>query len=153
MGMSTTPDNPATPLGVVASWWRRWKDRRKAVSELECCGSDEVGHIARDIGISPAELRTLAARWPDSADLLPRRITAVGLNIEQIGSDEPQVRRDLERVCAHCADRSRCARDLDRDSEDRGWRDYCPNVATIDELRSEARDRRLMRRGRPWRSF
>jgi hypothetical protein len=42
---------------------------------------------------------------------------------------------------------------LTRDDRDRIWRGYCPNVATLDALRKEDRDRRLLRRRPQWRSF
>jgi hypothetical protein len=141
------------PLDIVASWWRNWKSRRAAVSELNCCGADEVAHLARDVGVSADELRTLAGRWPDNENLLERRLAANGLNVEQIRQSEPHVLRDLQRVCGQCADRSHCAHDLDTNDRDRAWRDYCPNTATLDALKTEDRDRRLMRRRRKWRSF
>lgn len=141
-------------LSFVTGWWRNWKSRRAAMEELDRCGADEAAHIARDVGVSCSELRTLAGKWPDSADLLEERVVAIGLNTENIGAAEPQVLRDLQRVCAQCAARSRCEKDLDQDKTDRVWRDYCPNVTTLDALRTEERDRRLMRRrGRKWRSF
>jgi hypothetical protein len=140
-------------LNFVADWWRNWMSSRAAIHDLSCCGEDETAHIARDVGIAPAELRTLAGKWPDRADLLSRRIAAIGLQTEQIEATEPQVMRDLQRVCAQCAGKPRCERDLNRDEHDRAWRGYCPNVATLDALRSEERDRRLLRRSRKWRSF
>jgi hypothetical protein len=77
-------------------------------------------------------------------------MAAVGLSAEQIAHSQPEVLRDLQRVCGQCAVEGRCSRDLDRDEQDRAWREYCPNVATLDALRVEERDRRLMRRGK-WR--
>jgi hypothetical protein len=139
------------PLGHLERWWRNWRSRDAARQELACCGHDEAAHIARDVGVSASELQILAGRWPDSANLLDRRIAALGL--EQIAHSEPQVLRDLQRVCGQCASEGRCERDLSSDDGDRSWRDYCPNVATLDALRSEERDRRLMRRSRKWRSF
>jgi len=56
-------------------------------------------------------------------------------------------------VCGQCASEARCERDLDSDERDRAWRDYCPNAATLDALRTDERDRRLLRRRRKWRSF
>lgn len=140
-------------LSFVTDWWRNWRGRRAAIEELNRCGEDETAHIARDVGVSQSELQTLAGRWPNSADLLSQRIVAVGLQADGIRAAEPQVLRDLQRVCTHCAERSRCEHDLNRDKSDRVWRDYCPNVTTLDALRSEERDRRLMRRSRKWRSF
>jgi hypothetical protein len=140
-------------LSFVTEWWRNWKNRRAAIDELNRCGEDEAAHIARDVGVSPSELQTLAGKWPDSTDLLSGRIVAAGLRADNIRATEPMVLRDLQRVCTQCAERSRCEHDLDRDKRDRVWRGYCPNVTTLDALRSEERDRRLMRRSREWRSF
>lgn len=140
-------------LSVITHWWRNWKNRRATMGELNRCGEDETAHIARDVGVSPSELRTLAGKWPDSADLLSERVAAVGLQTENIRAAEPQVLRDLQRVCTQCAEQSRCEHDLNRDPGNRVWRDYCPNLVTLDALRSEDRDRRLMRRRGKWRSF
>ena len=138
-------------FGVIAKWWQHWKAREAAVSELASCGADETAHLARDIGVGVAELETLAGRWPGSSELLDQRMGAIGLGAEQIAHSDPEVVRDLQRVCGQCGSESRCARDLDRDKEDQSWRDYCPNVATLDALRRAERDRRLMRR-RKWKS-
>ena len=139
------------PLGYLEKWWRNWRARDAARQELACCGHDEMAHIARDVGVSASELQTLAGRWPDSASLLERRVAALGL--KQIAQSEPQVVRDLQRVCGQCASEARCERDLNADEGDRTWRSYCPNVATLDALRTEERDQRLLRRRRKWRSF
>ena len=147
--MTTARDRKSQP-GRLARWWHNWKARNSAVGELDCCGADETTRIAQDVGLSVAELRTLAGRWPDSANLLERRMAAVGLSVDHVAHSEPEVLRDLQRVCGQCAVEGRCTRDLDQDERDRVWRDYCPNVATLDALRVEERDRRLMRR-RKWR--
>jgi Family of unknown function (DUF6455) len=140
------------PLSLVTKWWRDWKRQRAAIDELNCCGPAELARVARDVSLTPSELRTLAGKWPGSASLLPLRIGSLGFDTEQIRRAEPQVMRDLERVCAQCTSKTRCEHDLDRNDKDRVWRDYCPNVATLDALRSEDRDRRLLRRRRTWRS-
>jgi uncharacterized protein YjiS (DUF1127 family) len=126
-----------------------WMRRRAAIDELNRFGDDETAHIARDVGVSASELRTLAGKWP-SSDLLSQRMLAVGG--ENVSTIEPTVLRDLQRVCTLCGDRSRCEHDVERNTRDRAWRDYCPNVATLDALRSEERDRRLRRNSRKWRS-
>jgi len=148
--MPTPADYSDGKPGLFARWWKNWKARDTAVSELRCCDRAEETRIAQDVGVSVSELRTLAGRWPDSAGLLERRMSAAGLNAAQLSQSEPEVLRDLQRVCGQCAVEGRCARDLDRDEQDRAWRDYCPNVVTLDALRVEERDRRLMRR-RKWR--
>jgi hypothetical protein len=82
----------------------------------------------------------------------------LGLDATQISHAEPDVLRDLQRVCGQCADERRCQHDLRRNekegtSNDGTWRGYCPNAATLDALRSQERDRRWGRGGRKWRSF
>src|SRR5215213_2478037 len=150
--MKEATGNHAGTVGLVSRWWRNWRASRANVNELEACGADHVADLARDVGVSASELRTIAAKWPDNVGLLSRRIAEIGLDTGQIISAEPQVMRDLQRACTQCAQHRRCVRDLDRDGTDRQWRQYCPNVQTLDALRSEERDRRLMRR-RKWRAF
>jgi len=147
--MQTATGDRARPFSILAKWWRNWTARDSALRELGCCDREEAAHIARDVGVSVSELQTLAGRWPDSPNLLERRMDASGLSVEQVADSEPQVLRDLQRVCGQCDVAARCERDLHDDEQDRVWRDYCPNVVTLDALRKEARDRRLMRR-RGW---
>ena len=142
----------AGSAGFISRWWRNWRANRASVNELEACGADEVAHLARDVGIGASELRVIAAKWPDDAGLLSRRIAELGLDKGEITRVEPQVMRDLQRVCTQCADRRRCANDLDGDGKDPAWREYCPNAPTLDALQSEDLDRRLTRR-RKWRAF
>jgi hypothetical protein len=147
--MQTATEDRAGPFSILAKWWRKWTARDAALRELGCCDREEAAHIARDVGVPVSELQTLAGRWPDSPNLLERRMDASGLNVEQVAQSEPQVLRDLQRVCGQCEVGPRCERDLDENKQDRVWRDYCPNVVTLDALRTEARDRRLMRK-RGW---
>jgi len=153
MHTSNPPVGREGVLRSLAERWRNWTRHRRALDELNGCGHDETALIAQDIGVAPAELRTLAAKWPDASDLLSRRITAAGIQQEQIEARQPQALRGLQRVCSQCQERGRCERDLDRYKNGRGWRGYCPNVVTLDALRTEERDRRLLRRSRKWRSF
>jgi hypothetical protein len=145
--MQTETGNRGGPFGIFANWWRNWTARDAALRELGCCAGEEAAHIARDVGVSVSELQTLAGRWPESSNLLERRMAASGLSPERVAHSEPQALRDLQRVCGQCEADGRCKRDLDDDAQD-VWRDYCPNVATLDALRTEDRDRRLMRRRR-----
>ena len=94
-------------------------------------------------------MRTMAGRWPDSADLLSRRLAELQLDERAIASSEPAVLRDLQRVCGQCPEDRLCARDLKRDQEAGQRRELSPNVATLDALRTEDRDRRWIRR-RKW---
>jgi len=150
--MQTATGDRAGPFSFFARWWRNWTARDAALRELGCCDA-EAAHIARDVGVSVSELQTLAGRWPEPPNLLERRMAASGLSVERVANSEPQVMRDLQRVCGQCDAGARCERDLDAQDlgehrQDRAWRDYCPNVKTLDALRTEDRDRRFMRRRR-----
>ena len=111
---------------------------------LDACGAEETERIAHDMGVSASELRTLAGKWPDSAALLNRRLAALKLDPAEIGRTEPRVLSDLQRVCTMCRDERKCRHDLAHDPYNPAWRDYCPNVVTLDALDAE----RLERRGR-----
>lgn len=123
-----------SPVEVVSEWWRDWTGFNPAFSDLSCCAQDEVERIAKDVGVSAAELRKLAHLGPDGADLLLRRMAALDLDPKQVARTEPQTFHDLQRVCTMCDSQSRCAQDVAGNSTDPGWEDYCPNVATLRAL-------------------
>ena len=52
------------------AFWRKIA----AVNELAGCDALEVARVAQDLGISDADLRTLANRDKTAADLLKRRL-------------------------------------------------------------------------------
>jgi hypothetical protein len=130
-------------LPRLARWWREYAGRRSTVTALADCGPAEAARIAQDIGVSgAAELRILAGKWPDSADLLSRRMRRIKLDAAKIVRVEPQVVRDLERVCTLCASKRRCTRDLAREQSDSSWQAYCPNTMTLRALGTDAGSRR-----------
>ena len=109
--MPTPADYSDGKPGLFARWWKNWKARDAAVSELRCCDRAEETRIAQDVGVSVSELRTLAGRWPDSAGLLERRMSAVGLNARAaltVGAGG--VARPSARVRAVCRRGALCAR-------------------------------------------
>jgi hypothetical protein len=121
----------------LGHWWRTWRQRRRRLVELECCGPAEVEHIARDLGVSRAELSVLAGKWPDAADLLSRRLEQVNLDRAELARVEPQVLRDLERVCTLCGSKRKCEHDLTIHPSHPAWTEYCPNASTLSALIAE----------------
>lgn len=116
----------------IAALARSYRDWATGYSlELTCCDEEEVARMARDFRMSAPELRMVASRGPDSADLLPCRLAALDLDRNEIARTQGQTLQDLQRVCGMCDSRRRCARDLACDSAIRAWRDYCPNAATL----------------------
>jgi hypothetical protein len=89
--------------------------------------------------VSGAELRVLAGKWPD--DLLSRRLKQVELDAAEIVRSEPEVVRDLQRVCTVCGSKRKCDHDLANRRSDSAWVKYCPNATTLDALVAERRRR------------
>ena len=120
-----------------ARWWRNWNGRRKARLDLDCCGAVEVERIARDMGVSGADLSILAGKWPDAADLLYRRMNEIKLDRMEITQADAQVIRDLQRVCTVCGSKRRCEHELAKNPSDPAWQIYCPNATTLSVLVAE----------------
>jgi len=128
----TQTDERLGLFGRFDRWFREWGRRRTRLAELASCGPAEVEHMARDLGMSRGELSVLAGKWPDSVDLLSRRLQQV-----RLGGVEPQVLRDLERVCTLCGSKRKCEYDLTIHPSNRAWTEYCPNAPTITALTAE----------------
>jgi len=133
----TQTDEQRGLFGRFGRWFQDWSRRRTTLAELESCGPAEVEHMARDLGMSRGELSVLAGKWPDSTDLLSRRLEQV-----KLARVEPQVLRDLERVCTQCGSKRKCKYDLAVHPSDSAWSDYCPNATTISALMAERSARR-----------
>ena len=114
-------------IGPLADWWRRHAAVRDSMAELNAFDPDEMARVAQDVGISPSDLRNLATHSTDAADLLERRLKALGLSADRLAQTAPAQLRDMERLCTMCESKGRCARDLAADPQDGVWRKYCPN--------------------------
>jgi hypothetical protein len=91
----------ATPrfVRLFARGWRSWTPRVTLLAELSRLDSSESQRIANDVGVNGAELRAVAGKWPDSAELLSRRLPVLDLDEHKLREKEPQVLRDMQRVC------------------------------------------------------
>src|SRR6516225_1373399 len=59
--------------------WQWWLGLTGFQSSLGYCGEEAIERVAHDVGVSTSELRALAERGPQSADLLLRRMEALDL--------------------------------------------------------------------------
>jgi hypothetical protein len=105
--------------------------------DLDRCGSAEVERIARDLGVGGTDLSILAGKWPDAADLLYSRMNEVKLDRKEITQNDPQVMRDLQRVCTVCGSKWKCEHELAKNRADPAWQKYCPNATTLLALAAE----------------
>lgn len=82
------PHSPETRaqsfVGILSRWWYSLIGNRASRLELNSICREDVGGVARDLGVNAEELHALAGKWPDSADLLNRRLVALALDSEEI---------------------------------------------------------------------
>jgi hypothetical protein len=123
-----------SPLRRALDWWHGARDLWSHVEDLERMTPEEVERLAADIGVTSAELRTIVTTPGGSVDLLYRRLAALELDAEEIRKLSPLLLADLERTCAACPDRERCASEMAADPLPPGWESYCPNSGTLKTL-------------------
>ena len=112
---------------VLGKLWTRWRERRAAMAELAYCPQDEVNRMASEFGLSAGELRDLVAKGSDAADLLAKRLQALGIAPDDAALKE--MRKDLERCCSFCESK-------------RSARTTCKSTRSRRHGRSTARTRR-----------
>jgi len=108
-------------LSRVREWWRRR-------AELDAMDPAELERMASDFGMTGNELKDLAARGPDAANLLYERMRLLGLTRADVERAAHGLMRDLERTCACCSDKATCELDLAARPDDPAWEGYCPNA-------------------------
>jgi hypothetical protein len=132
----TTPPRPWSMLDRVRRWHSHWNAAREGAFELQCAGAAEVERVAQELGLSTFELRSLVSH-PDERELLAQRMAGVHLEPRAVAQSNPSTFCDLQRVCAMCGFKYRCARDFTVEAFDpawQEWRDYCPNAVTLRAL-------------------
>jgi hypothetical protein len=112
--------DPHVTLTKLRANWRRFVDNHRSMAELAACPSNELRHIAQDIGLSPTALKFPSCSHPGPSELMPRRLQQLGLDPAYVKVDRTATYRDLERVCAACKAWRRCARDLAKDDVQAG---------------------------------
>jgi hypothetical protein len=110
---------------------RDFRQRRTSICEVAHLNPQDATSIAHDLGVSASDLRALAAKDANSADLLARRMATVGLDPKRV---DPAVMRDLQRCCSLCRDKGLCIHELEDRPREPMWPAYCPNQQTLAAL-------------------
>jgi hypothetical protein len=132
---SGTQSNLNGLMGLLAGWWKNYREKRAAINELAGCDPSEVARIAEDLGVSSSELRFLAASDKGAADLLKRRLLELRIDPSNI---DPAVMRDLQLHCARCKSKQLCAHELEDKPPMQIWPIYCPNEQTIEAIKTQS---------------
>ncbi|MCA6112500.1 DUF6455 family protein [Bradyrhizobium cenepequi] len=119
-------------MGRFSEWLGRLRD----TADLRALGAAELDSIAHDLRISSTELETLTFRG-HGADELSGLLKAVGIDETITARKEPSVLRDMTLVCALCAEKSRCNRELEAGTAAQHLHEYCANSYTIDALQTK----------------
>jgi hypothetical protein len=124
-------------LSAIAGWVSRYRDATGQTNELRQCSPEAVSQIAKDLGVSPNELRELAGKGPRSTELLQKMLIALYVDPQLVAKKDPLVMRDLQRLCVSCADKKLCARELKNGTAAAHFHEFCPNAFTLDALFEE----------------
>ena len=144
--LASNPAKTDPPFSSVIAVFRNWVRHRRLIRQcrqrLDACDKNEIARIARDVGLSPGDLRQMAELGPDAAQQLLERMAVLHLDAEALAKRDPSTMRDLQRLCSACVSKKRCQRDLMLTPDDPHWRQYCPNAGTLDAVQSEAANAR-----------
>lgn len=127
-------DKPHPVVRLLADTFANWLNHRRELSEVRQLDTTEFNRIASDLRVTPGVLDLLVHRGPHAADELPKLLKALGIDQADLARSEPLVLRDMERVCAMCASKRQCSRDLAAGTSAGHYEDYCGNAPTIDGL-------------------
>jgi hypothetical protein len=130
---------PSTPLmevvlNGIANWVSQYRNAIGLDNQLGQCGPDEVIRVARDLGVTPSELREFTRRGPGAADLLQKMLVALHVDPKLLANTDPHIMRDLQRLCITCSEKKRCEHKLADGTAGARFREFCPNAFTLDAL-------------------
>lgn len=135
--MTTAQHEPYPFVTKVIDLFGEWLKQRRELNELIDFAADpaELGRVARELNVTPADLKMLVERGSHSANELPYTLTALGINETALRRAEPALLRDMERICSLCTHKRRCHQELAAGTAAKNYVEYCENSDTMDILR------------------
>jgi hypothetical protein len=121
-------------MRAIASWINKYRHMTETHDAFGQCSPEDVSQIAKDLGVSTNELRTLAAKQPGAGDLVEKMLLSLHVDPQALASTQPAVMRDLKRLCVMCGEKSRCTHELKDGTADGHFQEFCPNAFTLDAL-------------------
>ena len=130
----TAQEHPFPRIELLINTFADWLRHRRDLSEIRQMDTADFDRIASDLRVSPGVLDILVRQGPHAADELPKLLTVLGIEEADLARTQPLVLRDMERVCALCASKRQCDRDLAAGTSAEHYEGYCLNAPTIDSL-------------------
>ena len=130
----TVQEHPFPRVELLISTFADWLRHRRELSEIRLMDTVDFDRIANDLRVSPGVLDTLVRQGPHAADELPKMLKVLGIDEADLARTQPLVLRDMERVCALCANKRECDRDLAAGTAAEHYEGYCLNAPTINLL-------------------
>jgi hypothetical protein len=131
------PNNPLVDLVLssIAEWVSMYRYTMAPLyDEFGLCGPDEVMRAAKEIGLTPNQLRDLASEEPGSVYLLKDMLAALHVDPKVVADTDPFVRHELQWLCLTCNNKKRCKQELAKGTAPDHFREFCPNAVSIHEL-------------------
>ncbi len=133
----TTVHRESYPLVTkMIELFGEWLSQRRQLMELTQleAGPGELERVARELGVSSADLRMLVRHGPLGSAELPKMLEALGIDEAAIRRAQPTLLRDMERVCAYCTHKRQCDQELAAGTASSNYKQYCGNADSIEEL-------------------
>lgn len=121
-------------IDAIAGVLIRSVHRYRAERELRNIGANEASAIARDLGVAPGELRSLAKQGSGFPERLKKMFALLRVDGCAFQQTNPILLRDMQKVCTFCRNKRRCGRELRAGSAAEHFPDYCPNSANFDAV-------------------
>jgi transcriptional regulator with XRE-family HTH domain len=130
----TAQNHPYPAIESLINTFSDWLKHRRELNEIRQLNTTDFDRIANDLRVSPHDLSELVRQGPHSADELPKLLKVLGIDEAALARTQPLVLRDMERVCALCASKAQCDRDLAAGTSAEHYEGYCLNAPTIELL-------------------
>lgn len=129
-------DYPAVRMvaEAIADWIKRYREAISREKELSEIDPTEIAAIAKDIGLTTVQLRTLVNRGPEATESLKKLLRALGVEPKKLEDIDPRIARDMQWLCFNCSNKSQCKHELSAGTAAQTFRTFCPNAIALDDV-------------------
>ncbi len=126
------PSTPAQwPIIRTLIDWLRPTAHERDLAFLEKARGEEMERLRAHVRGRPEDLRWLAARDPQSTELLCHMLAVTGVQEHRVPRS---TMRELEHACANCIAKLHCADEIGHGRAAGNFGEYCPNSMALKSL-------------------